>query len=342
MYAETLEESALQLPYFRTDEFSEIMLESERLLLELAYAPANSRAVFLTASGTGAMEASIINTLDTKDYVLVIDGGSFGHRFAQMCDRHKIPAEKLTVPFGTALTRDMLDAAYRDGMTALLVNIHETSTGQLYDLKMLGGFCREHGLFFIVDAISSFIADDIRMEQNGIDMLILSSQKAFALAPGISVVALSPRAVELVRSRGTDMVYFDFNDYLKNGERGQTPFTPAVGILLTMNTRLKGIARMGMENARGGIAAIAADFRSRVKELPVSIPDYPLSNALTPLYFPDKNAKKYYTALRSEYDITVTPNGGELGDTVLRVGHIGNLTTDDNIMLINAMKEIML
>lgn len=340
MYPDTLKESADQLPYFRTPEFSEIMLESERILLELAFAPKGSRAVFLTASGTGAMEAAIMNCLNPQDHVMVIDGGSFGHRFVQMCERHRIPGEKVAVPFGTVLTREMLDKSYQSGMTALLVNIHETSTGQLYDIKMISEFCKEHGLLLIVDAISSFIADDIRMDENGIDVLILSSQKAFALAPGISNVVLSPRAVELVGSRGTDMVYFDFRDYLKNGERGQTPFTPAVGILLTMNTRLRNISQRGIENVRADIASIAADFRNRVGQLPVSIPEYPHSNALTPLYFPDKNAKKFYEILRSEYDITVTPNGGELGETLLRVGHIGNLSIDDNIMLIEAMRKV--
>lgn len=341
MYPETLEESALQLPYFRTGEFSELMLESEKFLLDIANAEEKSRAVFLTASGTGAMEASVINCLRPEDNVLVINGGSFGHRFVQICEHHNIPYNELIVPFGTKLTKEMLDEKYTDGMTALLVNIHETSIGQLYDLNMLGKFCKEHKLLFIVDAISSFLADEVDMSKNNIDVLILSSQKAFALAPGVSVVVLSPRAVELVSERGTSLIYFDFNDYLKNGERGQTPFTPAVGILLTLNTRLRQIANDGIENVRASIAKQAEDFRNKIKSLPVQVPDFPHSNALTPLYFPDGNAKKVYEILREKYDITVTPNGGELAGTVLRVGHIGNLTAEDNTLLVDAMKEIM-
>lgn len=341
MYPETLDESALQLPYFRTSEFSDLMLESEKTLLEIAGATEGSRAIFLTASGTGAMEASVINCLRPEDNVLVINGGSFGQRFVQICNHHNIPQREITVPFGTTLTREMIESAYCDGMTALLVNIHETSIGQLYDLEMLGEFCKEHNMLFIVDAISSFLADEVDMSKNNIDVLILSSQKAFALAPGISVVALSPRGVELVSKRGTSLIYFDFNDYLKNGERGQTPFTPAVGILLTLNTRLRQIKNDGIENVRAGIAKQAEDFRNKIKSLPVQIPDFPHSNALTPLYFPDGNAKKIYEILREKYDITVTPNGGELASTVLRVGHIGNLTTEDNTALVNAIKEIM-
>lgn len=341
MYPQTLKESSQQLPYFRTDEFSEMMLGSEQLLLNMAYAQDGSRAVFLTASGTGAMEATIINLLRPADRVLVVDGGSFGHRFVQMCARHNIPKETLSLPFGAALTREMLDAAYREDMTALLINVHETSTGQLYDLNMVDGFCKEHGLLLIVDAISSFLSDEVDMRKNGIDVLILSSQKAFALAPGISMVLLSPRALQLVGQRGTEMMYFDFRDYLKNGERGQTPFTPAVGILLTMHSRLVEIDRMGLENVRAGIRTVAEDLRAKVKRLPVQIPEYPLSNTLTPLYCPDGRAKELYQALRRDHKITITPNGGDLADKVLRVGHIGNLTTEDNSLLIEAMQKIL-
>lgn len=341
MYPETLEESARQLPYFRTAEFSEIMLHSERMLLELAGASRGSRAVFLTASGTGAMEAAVINCLDQTDFVLTVDGGSFGHRFVQICQRHGITQEILHLDFGKTLSEQMLEASYHEGMTALLVNLHETSIGQLYDIEVISAFCRKHHLLLIVDAISAFLADEILMDRFGIDILILSSQKAFALAPGISAVILSPKAIELTQQRGTELMYFDFRDYLKDGERGQTPFTPAVGILLTLHTRLEGLVAVGREQARASIREIALDFRKKVFALPIEIPAYPHSNALTPLYFPQGNAKRIYERLCRDYDITITPTGGALSDYLLRVGHIGNLTTEDNDRLIGAMKEIL-
>lgn len=341
MYPETLEESARQLPYFRTAEFSEIMLQSERMLLELAGASQGSRAVFLTASGTGAMEAAVINCLDQTDFVLTVDGGSFGHRFAQICQRHGITQEILHLEFGETLSEQMLEASYRDGMTALLVNLDETSIGQLYDIKIISAFCKRHHLLLVVDAISAFLSDEVLMDQYGIDILILSSQKAFALAPGISAAILSPKAIELVQQRGTDLMYFDFREYLRDGERGQTPFTPAVGILLTLHTRLERLVAAGREQVRASIRGIALDFRKKVSALPIEIPAYPLSNAVTPLYFPQGNARKIYESLRRDYDITITPTGGALSDYLLRVGHIGNLTVEDNDRLIRAMKEIL-
>lgn len=341
MYPDTLSDSAKPLPYFRTPEFSEVVLECETNLLDLANAPKGSRVIFLTASGSGAMEAAIINCLTNQDTAIVVDGGSFGHRFFQICQRHAISQKAITLDFGKTLTKEMILEAYSPAVTSLIVNAHETSTGQLYDLKMLGNFCKEYGLLFIVDAISSFIADEIDMREMGIDVLIISSQKALALAPGISNVILSPNAISRVEQQTCNLMYFDFMDYLKNGERGQTPFTPAVGIILTMQNRLRTIRAAGIENTRQKIQDLAYYFRKNICGLPIQVPNYPLSNALTPLYFPNKNAQKIYQTLLKEFDITVTPNGGILSDTVLRVGHIGNLTVSDIDFLIDAMHKIL-
>lgn len=341
MYQETLNISGRQLPYFRTNEFSQMMLYSEKTLLELAGASDDSRAVFLTASGTGAMEASIVNFLSQEDNALIIDGGSFGHRFVEICQRHHIPKTVVTLNFGEVLTREALEDAYTADITALLVNLHETSTGQLYDIKMISDFCRKHDIFLIVDAISAFLADPINMQEDGIDVLILSSQKAFALPPGLSTVLLSARAVNGVGRPNCEMLYFDLSTYLKNGERGQTPFTPAVGVLLALHNRLQEIKKTGLENVRKGIRDLALDFRSRVDNLPISIPNYPLSNAMTPIYFPMRNAKRVYDTLRKEFGLNVTPNGGILSDVLLRVGHIGNLSVEDNICLVAALTELL-
>ena len=341
MFQETLTESSLQLPYFRTPEFSNIILHSEQMLLELSQAPKYARALLLTASGTGAMEAAVINCLNSGDYVLTIDGGSFGHRFAKICDHHGIPQSVLNLEFGKALTRDMLEAAYKPGMTALLVNLHETSIGQLYDLHMLSGFCKKYSLMFIVDAISAFLSDPIHMENAGIDILIISSQKALSLAPGLSAVVLSPRAIDAVEKKGTDLMYFDFKDYIKDGARGQTPYTPAVGIILTLHQRLESITAAGLEHIQAHIQKVALDFRMRAVELPVQIPNYPHSNALTPLYFPNRNAKDVYETLRRDYEITVNPSGGAQADCLLRIGHIGDLTVSDNDELLWALRKIL-
>ncbi len=339
MYPYTLELGRRQVPYFRTDEFSDVVLETERMLKKAADCAENDRVLLLTTSGTGAMEAAVMNCLDKDDRVLVIDGGSFGHRFVELCRLHQIPCEVLELKFGDALTAERLQAYDGKGFTALLVNIHETSTGQLYDGKMLSEFCRKNNMYFIVDAISSFLADPISVREWGIDVLILSSQKGLALPPGLSAIVLSGRMMKRTETAETKCMYFDFKRALADARRGQTPFTPAVGIVYQLHDRLQHIENEGVDAVIEATANVARDFRKRLSELPVSLPAYPMSNAATPLIL--EHAKDVYTRLRYEFSMTLTPNGGALADTVLRVGHLGNHTVEDNVFLIQALKQVL-
>ncbi len=342
MHPGTLEISRKQLPYFRTDEFSDITLDSERLLKKFAKANDDCRVVFLTSSGTGAMEATVINCLDRKDKALIINGGSFGSRFCQICRIHGIPYDSIDLSFGEGLTESMLEQYDGLGYTALLVNIDETSTGQFYDPVMLSKFCKKNNMLFIVDAISSFLADDIRFTEMGMDAMIISSQKALSLSPGLSMVILSKRIIdERVNRIDSNSLYFDFKDHLKNGERGQTPFTPAVGILLELNEMLHEIDRIGVDESVRMTKHRADYFRSLIKDLPVSIPDYPLSNAVTPIIIKSGDAYDIHLRLMKDYDIVVTPNGGDLRDRVLRVSHLGNLHNEDYLDLVEKMKLIL-
>ena len=345
MYPFTLQTAAGQIPYFRTKEFSAMMLESEDLLKKQMHAPESSKVVFLTASGTGAMEATVFNLFSKDDRLLVIDGGSFGHRFAQICELHGIPHDVLSLSFGEALTSERLEECSDRPYTGLLVNIHETSTGQLYDINMLSGFCRRKNMLLVVDAISSFLADDVNVEKYGIDALITSSQKGLALGPGMSFVLLSERAIrERVGKISPTSLYFDFSDHLRNQERGQTPFTPAVRVLYELNEMLRHIEyeEGGIKNRLNAVKAEAEWFRTQARRLPhVTIPEYPLSNALTPLVFSGVTAGEVYEAMRYKHEMTLTPNGGELGKKLLRVGHIGYHPHEDQEQLILALKDVL-
>lgn len=339
MYPETLAESGEQLPYFRTDEFSQLMLDSDRILRGLVNAPEGSRSVFLTASGTGAMEAAAGCGFTSTDRVLIISGGGFGHRFAEICDVHGIPHDDVELKWDEALEPKHLDEFKGRGYAALLVNMDETSTGQLYDIGMISDFCRSEGMMLVVDAISAFLADPIDMSADSIDALIISSQKALALEPGTSMVVLSPRMISRIEGIDSHMFYLDLKHHLRDMVRGQTPFTPAVGTLLCLNSMLKSIESQGIDAKIERTAGLARYFRRRARDRGFSIPSYPLSNAVTPLIF-EGDAKRVYSELRSRFDITVTPSGGDLGDTLLRIGHLGNLEESDYDDLIAALEAV--
>lgn len=330
-----------QVPYFRTPEFSAVMLENEKLMKKFAKAGEDARVVFITGSGTASMEAAVMNVFDETDKVLVVNGGSFGHRFVELCQIHDVPYEEITLETGKALTKEQLDAYDGKGFTGFLVNVHETSTGVHYDINMISEFCKKNGIFLVVDAISSFLADEFDMAELGVQVMITGSQKALACPPGVSVIVLSDEAVQRVESRNVKCMYLNLKSALKNGERGQTPFTPAVGTLRQINARLKEIeAAGGVESETQKIAALAQDFREKIKDLPFEIVSNSMSNAVTPLHPLNVSAYQVFTTLKDEYGIWVCPNGGELADKIFRVGHIGALTKEDNTTLVNALRDM--
>lgn len=330
-----------QVPYFRTPEFSNLMFENELLMLKFAKAPERSKVAFMTSSATGSMEAVVMNCFDESDKVLVIDGGSFGHRFVELCEIHGIPHAVLHLNYGQKLRKEYLYQYGGNGFTGLLVNIDETSTGVLYDSEMIGDFCKSNGIFYVCDCVSAFLAEPFDMGQCGADVMITGSQKVLACPPGISIIVLAPRAVERVTSRKVKSMYFDLADALKNMERGQTPFTPAVGILRQINARLKEIESAGgadVEIAR--VAAQAEDFRSKIIDLPFEFVSESPANCVTLVHPVNADAYRIFEILKDEYGIWVCPNGGDMKNKFFRVGHIGYLTHKDNTTLVNALKDM--
>ena len=336
--------TAESVPYFRTPEFSEIMLENEKLMLSFLDAPENSRCIFLTTSGTGAMESCVMNVLNENDKVLVINGGSFGQRFEELCVLHELDHAVVRCDFGTQVTAEQLSEFDGKGFTALLVNMDETSSGVLYDMELLSSFCKRNGMLLIVDAISAFITDPISMKALDAAVVITGSQKALAVQPGIAVVALAPKALERVENNKEKVLYLSLKNALKNMERGQTPFTPAVATLLQIHTRLKGIeAAGGIEAERKKICELTNTFRSAIQDLPfefvVSDPK-DRSNAVTALRPTTCGAKKIVQVLKDEYQIWICPNGGDKADAVFRVGHIGYITMQDLNTLLDAFNDL--
>ena len=340
MYQHTLDLRGRVVPYFRTQEFSEMMLETSQLLKKLVGTAQNSEVIYLTASGTAAMEASVVNCIGPNDKALVINGGTFGQRFVDICQLHNVQHDALTVEFGRTLTPDLLSPYDAKGYTVLLVNLHETSTGQLYNIELLSDFCRRNGMTLIVDAISTFLCDPYQMDKNGIDVTILSSHKGLCLSPGLSMVVLNPKMAERLKGRNeTFSLYFDYVSYLKDVARGQTPFTPAVGVLCELNDMLKVISRIGLNKRLQEVLEKCQCFRDSIQAKGVAIPKYPLSNALTPIVFDRDIAYDTFNYLKDEFSIFTNPTGGDFGKRVLRIAHVGDNSVEDHLQLADLIAD---
>ncbi|WIW70391.1 pyridoxal-phosphate-dependent aminotransferase family protein [Anaerosinus gibii] len=342
MYQHTLNIGANLIPYFRTNEFSNIMLEIDEMLKNIIGTDTSSESIYLTASGTAAMEATVMNCLDRSDKALVISGGSFGKRFEQICEIHSISYDALRLGVDEEFRSESLKPYEAKGYTAMLVNLHETSTGQLYDIKVLSSFCKRNNMYLIVDAISTFLCDTYNMDKFGIDVSIISSQKGLCLPPGISIVVLNQKIIsEKVNSINPRSLYFDFKDYMNNLRRGQTPFTPAVGLFLQLQDMLKHITDIGIENRLLEVKNRCEHFRNNIKNMPITLPNYPLSNAITPILFKQDIAMKIFEELKDKQQIFVNPTGGELEDRSLRISHVGDLSLADNTILLNEIKKCL-
>jgi len=341
MDPEIIKTAAVQIPYSRTADFSKLVLRAEEAMISLLNAPKGSRVVFITGSGTAAMEAAVLNFIHPGQSVAAVDGGTFGHRFVEICERHQVPVQRVQVD-RDPLTDGKALGQVRGPVGALLINGHETSIGHLYDLAATAEFTQSHDALHIVDAIGMFCTDKIDMTESNIDVLIVSSNKGLALAPGMSILVMSPRA--LSRLVETPRTYsLDVRATLTDGLRGQTPFTPAIGVFLQLDARLSKLSRPALAAACEHAGQMAAYFRKNIDGLPLRLYSQHLPNALTPLEVSGgaMTARGIVDRLDREYGLLVGPNGGALADKVFRVSHMGNLKISDLDMLLSALKKVL-
>lgn len=345
MDKETLSFGSNQIPYFRTEEFSALMKENEKLLCRFFDAPENSRVVFMTGSGTASMEGGVMNFFDSSDRVLVVNGGSFGSRLVELCQIHDIPFTEIKLNFGKSLTSEILSRYENQEYTGFLVQLCETSSGVLFDMNLIGNFCKKNGIFLFVDAVSGFMADEFSMRKMHVNAAVTGSQKALSLPPSMSFTVMDEKALARAQKINVKNLYFNYPVYLKNGERGQTPFTPAVATLIMLNYRLKRIEKSGGIKAQNEIIRNKAEyFRKKIKQLPFEmfVDRKNASSCVTALRpeNPSVNAHKIFEILKDEYGIWICPNGGEYAEKVFRVGHIGAVSEEQIDILIEAFEEL--
>jgi len=329
-----IDESIMQIGskpfiYMRTDEFSRINKESEQILLNLIHCTAG-RTIIYTGSGTGAMSAVVENYVSTKKKAFVIDGGSFGHRWFDLCQYYGVKAVDYKVPFAKDIDyKDLEKAIAEEKPDVFLCQHHETSTGELFNLEEISRICHKFNVSLVVDVISSFLAEPVSMDQYGIDICITSTQKGLNIPPGLSVIFLSKNLDDYkFAHRG---YYWDFDDNLCNLKRGQTPFSPATIIYLQLNARLRQIMAEGGEDAN--IAQVkhrAEHFRALCKKYGWDVPAEKPSYAVTGFQTKDTQERKVFKGLIEKYDTYIMP-GSVPG--FYRVSHMG-LQTDAELDLL--------
>ncbi len=325
---ETLAELSRQMINHRGPEFAEMQGRiMERL--KLFFRTANEVYVF-TTSGTGALEAAIVNTLSEGDKVLSVSIGEFGDRFGDIAEAYGADMTRLSFEPGTAAEPGKIAEALEaePKTVAVLVTHNETSTGVTNDINAISKAVRavNSEILLIVDAISSLGCIPFATDAWQVDVATTASQKGFMIPPGLAFVTMSDRAWQAYERSNMKKFYFDIGKARDYVTKGQTPFTPAVSLYYGLDKALDMMFNEGLEQTNARHHAIADYTRGKVTALGLKLlalgPQ--ASDTVTSVIVPEGiNAGQLLALLNSEFNTVLASGQGKLTGKIVRIGHMG-------------------
>lgn len=299
----------------------------------------------LTCSGTGGLEAAIVNTLSPGDKVLALSNGFFGDRFSEIAQAYGAEVIKLEFPWGEALSPDEVKKALSQdpGIKAVILVHNETSTGITNPLAEISKIVREYDKLLLVDAVSSLGSLEFRTDEWGIDVAVTASQKGWMAPPGIAMVSFSQRAWQAHKEARMPRYYFDFTLARKFYEKGQTPWTPAISTLYALASSLEIMAEEGIFNIWQRHKEVGKKTREGIKSLGLSLfaPEEFASNTVTAVKADNLNTKRLLEWLREERNIILAGGQDKLEGKIFRIGHLGWITTEDIDILLKGIEEAL-
>lgn len=341
---EVLIEMAKPIIHHRTAEFESIFAEVRE---GLKYIYETEQEVFiLAASGTGAMEASVSNTLSRGDKALVVNGGKFGERWGKISRAYGVEVEELMVEWGKEVDPKEIENALDSdpSIKAVMIQASETSTGVKHPTKEIAEITgKRDDVILIVDGITGVGVFPLPFDKWGIDVLVGGSQKAFMLPPGLSFAAMSEKAWRFYENSDLPKFYFDFKSALKNAEKNTTTYTPAVTLIIGLAAVLRRFMAEGRENmhARHEKLALATREAMRAIGLEPFVQDTPSTALTTIIAPPDIGAGKVIAGLRDDYGITVAGGQDQAKGKIFRISHIGDIDKTDTLSIVAAIESVL-
>jgi aspartate aminotransferase-like enzyme len=329
----------------RSGDFSKIIAEVTEGLKWMHQT--QNDVLILAASGTGAMEAGIINFLSPSDRVLVTTNGKFGDRWVEICEVYGLNVEKVTAEWGKVIdpevVRASLEADTQKQIKAVIVTHSETSTGVINDLETISRYVKAHGALMIVDAVTSLGATSVPIDAWGLDVVASGSQKGFMLPPGLGFVAVSPKAWEAYATAKLPRFYLDLGKYRKEAAKNSHPFTPPVNMFFALQVALGMMKAEGLENifARHDRLKNATRAAMKALNLPLFAPDQAGSPAITSVAPMGVDAEKIRSILRKRFDIVMAGGQDHLSGKIFRIGHLGFVSDRDILTAISALEATL-
>lgn len=302
--------------------------------------------IVLTASGTGGMEAAIVNFLSPNDKVLALNIGAFGNRFAKIARAYGADVDEVKFERGKAvdikIVKEKLALDKNKEIKAVLVQQNETSTGVLNDIKSISEVVNEHGALIIVDAISGLLTTPLLVDEWNLDVVVSGSQKAFMVPPGLTFVSVSKKAWLAHEKATMPRFYFDFKAAKKFAEIGETPWTPAISVIYGMQEAIKMLKEEGLENIFARHEKMTKAVRAAVKALGLKLlveDESIASKAVTPVFPPEGvEADKLRKIIREKYGVVLAGGQEDLKGKIFRIGHLGYIDKLELIAAISALE----
>ena len=305
--------------------------------------------LFVTASGTGGLEAAVVNHLSPGDPILAVSIGSFGERFAKIAATYGADVRRVTVEPGQAADRVAVASAVADMRSdgraprAVLLTHNETSTGVTNPIAELAGAVRSEApdTLLLVDGISGVGAIPFETDAWGLDVVVTGSQKSWMVPPGVAMLALSERAWAAAEQATMPRFYFDLRAHRDYATRGQTPWTPAVGVFFALGVGLDLIEAEGYPAVFARHAACGAATRAGLQALGFRLfadPRY-ASDTVTAVWLPDGIEWKAFDADLRSRGLIAAGGQGTLAGRIFRIGHLGDVTLPDILAVMEILEE---
>ncbi len=340
---EVLAAMARPLIHHRTDEYREQFLEATRLMQE--HLGTQQPVLTLSCSGSGAMEAAVVNLLSPGDEAIVVEGGKFGDRWRVICQAYGIAAHVVSVAWGRVATVEQVEPALaaHPGAKAMFLTHSETSTGAIFPAMELARAAKARGVATVIDAVTSFGVYDLHFDRSDVAGVVWGSQKGMMIPPGLGFVCLSPRGWDLVKESKLPRFYFNLAKARSALEKGDTPFTPAISLVLAARAAMELMAKEGHANVVARHQRNADATREAARALGLSLFAEVPSNAVTAVHVPaGVDGGAVVKTMEKRYGVKIAGGQEQLKGKILRLGHIGYYDEGDILRLVGALESALL
>ncbi len=331
-----------QIIHHRTPQFQEILKECTQGLKEVF--KTKNDVYILASSGTGAMEAAVVNLLSAGEGAICVQAGKFGERWTELCKAYNIKAEIIDVEWGRAVKPEAIEAKLKanSNIKAVFTTLCETSTAAATDIKALGAVVKNTGAALVVDAISGLGAVNLDTDNWGVDVVVVGSQKGLMLPPGLAFISMSQKAQKLMAIANLPRYYFDMRKAKKAMEKTDTPFTPAVSLVIALKEALKMIKEEGLENCFKRYSIYAKACRAAAKAIGLEIYAKDISDAVTAIRLPETiDGEKLVKTMRDTYGVGIAGGQAELKGKIVRIAHMGYITAKDTVTALECLEKVL-